>query len=391
LSPDDQLGIRRRVLTELGGSATAVERVLAHTENHFDVGRVPGPPVFPMPDECHVADWRGYAAACGSDVLAFLRERLVQLRVPVRPGVSGTAEYADVVRRGRPFAAEAFGGQLALERPGDLLLSVQEHPAGALPVLMTRHRPDFVTLDRALAFRSEPVEVGPAVNAHLISGLANWDRLRRYREAWLAEHGAADGEAWMREMRRVIAAEPVRFYDRLMLICVHPYSAVSPRQLGLDMDEATWLDSSTVLRLEHEFTHYALMRLYGRLGQSLLEEMICDWAGITAALGQFEARWFLTFLGLEAWPTVRPDGRMHTYRGGVDGDAFLLLCAVTVRAARGLEAISRKYPRPEDRLRILVALTRLTPELLACQEREDVFASAYAEANRLVGRCDDLQ
>jgi hypothetical protein len=385
MQANDQMELRRRVLRELGGPPEAIEALLRYNENHFDPRRLPPRPVFPMAEELHVTDWRTYAAECGLDVFGYLRGRLVQLCMPIQTGVSKTEAYADVVRRGKPFDAAAFGGRLTLERPDLLRLVIHEHPAGALPVLLAPHRPDFVALDRALGFRSEPVEIPSSVNAHLVSGLANWDRLRRYQAAWTARQPAADGAAWVAEMQRVAAAEPARFYDRVMLLGVAPYSAAGVWRLGLNLDEVGWLEASTALRLEHEFTHLAIKRLYDRMVPILLDELICDWVGITAALGRFKGPWLLTFLGLESWPQVWPEGRVHFYREGLDEEAFRLLCAVAVRAAHGLEALSQRYP-PTERTRFFLALTRMTLELLACDQREGLFADAYREAGRLLGK-----
>jgi hypothetical protein len=384
MSPLDILKLRRRVLAELGGDASSIEQVLRYNENRFDIRHVPPPPVFPLPDELHVADWRAYADACGKDVLTYMRERLVQLNIPIRAGVSATPEYADVVRRGKSFCARDFGGQLTLEMPEELRLALHEHPAGTLPILLTRHRPDFVALEQVLAFRNEPTARSQAVSARLISGLINWDRVRRYQQAWLAGHVIADSQAWSTEQQRVAAAEPARFYDRLVLACVAPYSGVAASALGLEMDDATWLDVSTAVRLEHEFTHYTSLRLFGKMNLNLLDEILCDWAGITAALGRFEARWFITMLGLEDWPAVAPGARFNAYCTGLNGDAVHLLGAVTIRAAQGLEEIA-KQSLASDRQRILLSVSQMTLELLACADRHALFAYAYAVAGQLLG------
>jgi hypothetical protein len=316
-------------------------------------------------------------------VLGYLQERLAQLAIPIRAGMSTTEAYA-TVRRAEPFIEARFGERLTLEHPEKLTLRIHEHPAGALPVLGTSHRPDFVTLDRALAFRNEPADVNPSVNAHLIAGLINGDRVRRYRDAFLAQpdHSPAD---WFGEMKRVATSELWRFYDRIMLVCAHPYSGILSRQLGLNLDEDEWLEAAAVVRLEHEFTHYATKRIYNQMRLNLLDEILCDWAGITAAMGRFEARWFLAFLGIELGGRIRPDGRVHTYRGDLNDEAFRLLCGVTLEAARGLEELWRLYAQENNRLRFLVALTRLTLELLACEERKTVFAEAYTQAGQLMG------
>jgi len=152
------------------------------------------------------------------------------------------------------------------------------------------------------------------------------------------------------------------------------------------MDDDFWLRTSMAIRLEHEFVHYLTKRLYGCMNRNLLDEIICDWAGLTVGLGRFEARWFSIFLGLEDWPQVKPGGRVHAYRGNLDAQAFKLMCAVTVQAANGLELLARGHSaEPADRLRWIVTLTRLTLELLACEERERAFAQAWARAGRLLG------
>jgi hypothetical protein len=356
----DLLAIRRRVLEELGGNPAAVRSVLRCTDNQFDWTRLPPPPVLPLPDEPHLADWRTYAAACGSAVFAYLQDRLAQLCIPIRRNISLSRQYAEVVYHGRPFSADTFGGKLTLERPAELRLVIHEHPAGALPVLITSHRPDFLALDWALAYRSEPESIGPAVNAHMIGEILNWDRLRR--------------------------KEPTRSHDQLLLLCRAPYSGIKAELLGLRLagGEAEWVELSTTLRLEHEFTHYLFKRLLGRMKANLFDELLCDWAGLTAALGRFEARWFLTFLGLEDWPALRKDGRVHIYRGELD-EAFDLLCALMVGAAQGLEQLTRHEDLPANRVRLLLALARMMLELLACEEREAVFAQAYAEVEPLLG------
>jgi hypothetical protein len=376
---------RRRVLEGWGGSAAAVEAVLAYGANRFDPAALPPPPVLPLPPEPHLEWWSAQAAAAGEAVFDHLRARLPQLRIPLRPGMSGNPAYAEVMRRGCPFDPAAFAGELVLERPAALHLEVHSDPAGDLPVLLTAHRPDFETLYRALACRSEPVVVNPAVNAQMIAGLINWDRVAAYRETWLAAGG--NPGAWEAERARVAQVEPWHFFDRLVLACEYPYSGVLATDLGLALDEGQWLARSTVLRLTHEFTHYLTKRLYGVMSLNLLDEIIADCAGMTAALGTFRAVWFLRCLGLDTFPAMRPDGRVHTYRGDLDDAAFALLCALTVAAAQGLEGLVARHYHPAAHTRLVLALTRLTLESLADPRREDFFIAAWEAAGRLLEDC----
>lgn len=373
--------VRRRVLEEIGACSAAVDRVLEYGRSPFALDAAPPAPVFPMEPEPHVAVWRRYAAEAGPDPLRYLQDRLPQLGVPIAKGVSGSEPYRAVSRRGAPFEDSAFGGRLALARPGDLRLSVHEHPAGALPLLSTPCREDFETLSRAFAFRSEPAPISESVNAQMVAGFINWDRVHSYRREFEAEHGPA---GWNAEMARVARQEPWRFHDRVMITCARPYSAVAAADLGLPWDEAEWLRRSDLLRTEHEFTHYATKRVWGAMSLNLLDETLCDFMGMTLALGGFEADSFLRFLGLENFPRVRPDGRLHTYVAELDEEARALEASVVVRAARTLERIAEHHYDPEQRPRMLLSLAVLPLEALASAQADALFAEAWEESERLV-------
>jgi hypothetical protein len=325
-----------------------------------------------------VTVWRRYAQE--ADVFGALQKRLPQLGVPIRDGISKTEPYRLVARRGERCTEETFGELLALEQPKSLRLRIHDHPAGALPVLSTPQRSDFETLVRALAFRSEPSPISPSVNAQTVGGFINWDRVHSYRHAWVNEHG---DDGWFDEMARVARSEVWRFHDRFVLTCDGPYSGVSAAALGLAIDEAAWLEKSHVLRVEHELTHYATRRVFGSMSLNLLDETICDCMGMTAALGEYRAAHYLRFLGLEAWPELRAEGRVHTYTKELEGPAVELLCSVVVHAAENLETIAERFYDDAQRGRFLLALSSSCLELLASDAAEELFAEAWETAGRL--------
>jgi hypothetical protein len=343
-------------------------------------------PVFPLPEEPHVADWRRYLAEAGPNPFVYLQERLPQLAIPVREGVSKTQAYADATLRGQRVRSEDLGGRLQLERPAEVRLLIHEHPAGALPVIVVAHRSDFETLVRALAWRGEPRAISPAVNAQIVTGFNNWERLNRHRARWIASVDPAMAErVWPAEMARVAASEPWLFRDRFVITCVRPYSGVTAGQLGIEMSEADWLERSTLLRVEHEFTHYATERVFGVMSLNLLDETLADFMGTTYALGTFRAAWYLRFLGLENWPRVREDGRVRTYAESLSPAAFRLLCTLVVKAAHDLEDLGERFYDPLARGRFLLALASLTLELLSSPEAPALFADAYEAAGSLLG------
>jgi hypothetical protein len=387
MTPGVRASLRREVLRRQRPQAeeAAMAEVLAYGESPFQAPEV-APPVLPQPEEPHVADWRAYGAEAGEDLPRALGERLVQLQVPVRDGVSQTAAYAEVTRRGAAFREEDFGGRLALRSPAALRLTFHEHPAGALPVLTTADRQDFETLVQALAFRNEPKPIGPAVNAQLVSGLLNWDRVGRCRAAFSAGRDPLRAAMeWPGELARLGRDERHRISDRLLVTCARPYSGVAASELGLPLSEAAWLERSIELRIEHEFTHYATKRVFGRMSLNLLDETLCDLMGMTHALGRFEAKTFLRFLGLDAFPEVRADGRVRTYASELSLPAFELLCAVTVAAAEGVEGLCARFYAAESRARFLLALAPLTLELLASAEAPALFAESWEQAGRWTG------
>jgi hypothetical protein len=381
----DRAELRRQVVSTAGGG-DLTEELIDYCRSPFELQSLQRS--LPLADEPHVSDWRRYASAGEHALWTGLRERLVQLKVPIREGVSATDAYARTIRRGAPFDEEAFGGTAGLARPDALRLEIHAHPAGALPVLMPAVREDFETLYRALACHSEPTPVNPSVNAQMISGIVNWDRVATYRTAWEAT-AAASGGPWPAEMARVAARSPELFYDRVILLGRGGYSGIPAEQMGMTADHEAWVSASTRIRIEHEFTHYATKRLFGTMRLNLFDELLADCMGMAYALGAFRARWFLLGLGLGHLPTIDPRGRVHAYRAGLSDRAFTAVCAILPAAASRVEALTERFYRVETRGRFLLALADLTIELLASAQGEELFEESYARAAGLEGRAPD--
>jgi hypothetical protein len=304
--------------------------------------------------------------------------------------VSKTPSYAAVIRRGQPFTDAAFGGRLTLEAPRELTLDIHDHATGALPVLVAATRHDFEQLYRALACRNEPAAVNPSVNAQMIAGIVNWDRVSAYRRAWTdrvaGDMGAeAAQQAWSAEMARVAAATPELFYDRLILITRAPYGGRTAAELGVNMAADAWERTSAALRMEHEFAHYATKRLYGIMRLNLLDELIADAMGMTHALGEFSADWFLGAMGLGGWPELPASARVHTYRGELSDEGLRLACEVAAHAADAVEALTAMRDVAAERGRYLVTLTALTLDVLASPDAEEAFDQAWDWAGSVVG------
>ena len=348
---------RRALLAELGADADVQAELSVYLQSHYEKlspkGDEPG-----LADEPQVSFWRSYVEEAGRDGVArALRRRFPQLGFPIGEGLSQLSEYREATRKGL-FDREG-PVRLGLENEQLLSLSMSEGFAGAVPVLVARHRPDFVRLVRALTARNEPEAVPDAMGACLVKGLADWDRVAAYRRDWEARLGRAAGaEEWSAEMAAGLAPRKELWQDRLILLSDGPYSAVPAGEVGLP--DAEWRERSLALRLAHESFHYLTLRLAGSIRSHLLDELVADYAGLVAAFGRYDARRALRFLGLDRLPEIRPEGRLAVYRGSLSDQALAPLARLVARAAANLErfapAALADPGAARDRLLALAAL-----------------------------------
>ncbi len=352
-------------LRDDNASAAEVEQLL-----RYDGSRFPPPDpalarAAPLPDEPFVACWRSWAdEAATRGAYAVLRDHLPQLAFPIRAGISGSEAYRAATLRGVPPAEIAEATGLGLERPEALELYLHHGFAGSVPVLVAGHRSDFARLVRALSRRNEPVPVPPAQGAITVAGYNNWTRIRALRQAWESRRPAErDTATWREAFARIRADKPL-YQDRFILLSDGPYSTVPAAALGLEDSE--WRRRSLEIRREHACAHYYTRRVYGRMRNHLLDELIADYVGLTAATGRYRAAWFLRFIGLEDHPRYRPATRLDLYRGDppVSGGAFRVLRHLVHDAARTLQAWDAathgQRPRdPYDQARSIRAMASL--------------------------------
>lgn len=318
---------RRALLAELGASAAAEAELLDYLRDHYQglAGTREGD------EEPQVRFWLTYVEEGARDGVArALRRRFPQLGFPIAEGISQTSDYRAATRRGE-FDPEGPVA-LPLERPDRLELFLDSGIAGPVPVLVARHRGDFVALVRALTARNEPEVVPEAMGACLVKGLADWERVASFRRAWERRLGrASSAEEWASEMAGSLAPRKELWQDRLILLSDGPYSAVPAAEVGLDGSD--WRERSLAIRLAHESFHYLTLRRAGAIRSHLLDELVADYAGLSAAFGRYEPRLALRFLGLDRLPEIRPDGRLAVYRGTLSDAAVAVLARLLERAA----------------------------------------------------------
>lgn len=368
----DSLERRRGVLRSRGTKGPLLDEILTYNENVFARALPAQPPSLPLADEAFVPIWRDYAREAKTEGgFSALRRRLVQLNFPIRAGMSEDPEYRAATRRG--ICPPPDGAGLGLSGPTALDVEIHASAAGHIPVLIAEAREDFVALVQALTRRNEPSPVPPSLGSTMVSGYNNWDRIRRLRASW--EESAGDLGGWPDEFER-IRRDVTLYQDRFIVLSTGPYSGVAADELGLEASE--WLALSLAIRRDHECTHYFTRRVFDSMRNNLLDELLADYMGLKAALGRFRADWFLRFMGLEGWPAVRDDGRVHTYRGNppLSDASFTIILDLLVDAAHQLETLDSALEglAPDY---VLMTLALMSLEELASLDIAALFAQAY--------------
>lgn len=366
---EERTAARRDILVRAGARGCVVDELLAFNAPSLPVEVGGHELLFPLADEEHLEVWREYVAdAARLGAPAALAGRLVQLCFAIREGISTSDEYRAATRRG-----ELMSSALALDllAPGEVRLELHPSAGGTVPVLTAARRHDFVTLVRALSARNEPVAVPDSMGACIVSGLANWDRVRRHRRAWEGAQVDAGEPAWGREFA-ALAARKELYQDRLILLSRGPYSGLSAEWAGLPAAE--WEERSLVLRRAHECAHYLTLRVFGRLHHNVLEELVADFAGLVEAFGEYRADLARAFLGIESLPHLRAGGRLANYRGlpPLSDDAFAVearLASAAVDSLAGIAAAAGADLSSPQRLGSLTcSLVTLSLEELAATD-----------------------
>ncbi len=114
---------RASVLLSHGAATSEVDELLVYNRSAFDHSSLKFPITFPLADELFVASWERYASESRKKgVFECLKSRLVQLRFPIREGVSQTEVYKGATRKGIPVDEMAEATGLILKRPEELEL-----------------------------------------------------------------------------------------------------------------------------------------------------------------------------------------------------------------------------------------------------------------------------
>jgi hypothetical protein len=337
----DHTAQRRQALLRLGADPADIDEFLDHSRAAgWWPTDIDTPLSIPDDDLPQIADWEEYAESAATyGAWNTLRERLVQLRFPVRKGISSEAPYRDATLRGRaPVMAETG---LELECPETLELRIHSSLGGRIPVVIPDSRHDFESLVQALTARNEPVPVPPSMGACLVNGLNNWDRIASLRRRWEATPQAhREFSTWAEQFRSIVPQTHL-YKDRIIILSRGAYSDVAAHTVGVEEHE--WLEQSLAIRLEHECIHALTLRVFGSLRHDLLEELVADWAALIRVRGRYEPQLARLFLGLEGESSFRSGGRLEVYRGSppMSDAAFELMQRIARHLIHVLDDLGR--------------------------------------------------
>lgn len=361
--------LRTNILVKFGASSSEITELLAYNENIFESNKWQLPETFPTAPEAYITAWQQYVIeAKNIGAYEVLKQVFVQLQFPILSGTSKTEEYRAATRQGQVENSTRNTPGLILNEPEKLQIQIHQTLAGLIPTIIVSNRQDFVALVQAITKRNEPQPIPDSMGACIVSGYNNWNRIYQHKKNWQAQQMNSFKSEWSSEFKSLIAQKEL-YQDTFIILSTGDYSNIPANQLGLT--ETEWQEISLKIRLEHESTHYFTHRFFGSMRNNLLDELIADYRGIVAAIGNYRSDWFLRFIGLESFPNYRKGGRLENYRGEppLSGGAFKILQNLVISAAKNLEDFDRKFfvnPRQiADEFAVLLSLSKLTLEELA--------------------------
>ena len=155
----------------------------------------------------------------------------MQLRFPVKAGISATEEYRAATRLGRDPSELALATGLALTHPESIHLLIHPTATGHIPVLVAEDRQDFIALVQAFTRRNEPRVVPGSMGACIVTGYNNWHRISLLHERFLSDGGTE--ESWPLEFKKLTQQKEL-YQDRFMILRTGPYSGLAGTELGRD-------------------------------------------------------------------------------------------------------------------------------------------------------------
>jgi len=141
------------------------------------------------------------------------------------------------------------------------------------------------------------------------------------------------------------------------------------------LSEQDWVEKSSLLRVEHEMTHYATNRMLGSFRLNIHDELLADFMGFTTSLGIFSADLFFLAMGIDG-DFIPENCRFRNYCQALDEDEMQNVLLMSRRPAANIEKLSNVLPDGFPRSEVLLALGVYGIEEMG----EDSFPEHFLEA-----------
>lgn len=227
--------------------------------------------------------------------------RYPQLGLKVEEGMSESAEYKDIVRKGKT-PLEINNYFLGDEEDAIFLIDT---PCGQAEVIYLANRDDFERAVRCLAYKCENKKIPKSMGALTISGISNWGKIKEHKKEYLM----AGNTDWQAEFKRFIKM-PENYKDRLVLLSKGGYSAITSEDAGFNIKQ--WEDYSLKIRMYHELCHVICRNIFPEKRHAVIDEIVADCFGILNAIGKYDTDLAKKFLGIENG-SYRRVGRLENY------------------------------------------------------------------------------
>lgn len=220
-----------------------------------------------------------------------LKNQYPQLLLPIKPGISKSDLYKNVVYLGSsvPSGEEEFGFTLSDQD----YLTKENFTCGEITILFLPVRKDFENFVQKTAYRCEPKKIPASMGAVTISGLNNWEKIKRgksvYEEnSFFKENGTNPSD---------FLKNKYNYQDSIIVLSQGFYSGLAPKDTPYSNEE--WLDIALQIRKYHELTHYICRKKYSTLKNALLDEIFADCMGLIISVGRYEDLLAKQFLGID--------------------------------------------------------------------------------------------
>lgn len=222
--------------------------------------------------------------------------RYPQLGITPRKGMAEEKEYIDLVRRGYLPEVTKNPFHMSEEDRYDIM----ETPAGQVEVFFIKCRKDFSRAVKILAYRGEREEIPSTMGAMTIWGINNWRKINTHKSKYMKE----GGKDWAKEFSEFTKVKQ-NYQDIIILVSEGDYSALPAERT--EFGDKEWKQLSRTIRTYHELAHIVSRKLFPEQKDALRDEILADCIGLTKALGVYDMKLALDFMG------IQKDGK---YTGG---------------------------------------------------------------------------